>query len=60
VQQGVDLQRVQLLLGHEDLKTTQIYAHLRPEDDWEDVRAALSTSVTAARAAGAGPGLRAV
>jgi integrase len=60
VQQGVPLERVQLLLGHEDLKTTQIYAHLRPEDDWDDVRAALSTSVTAARAAGAGPGLRAV
>jgi integrase len=60
VQQGVPLERVQLLLGHEDLKTTQIYAHLRPEDDWGDVRAALSTSVTAARAAGAGPGLRAV
>lgn len=60
VQQGVPLERVQLLLGHKDLKTTQIYAHLRPEDDWDDVRAALSTSVTAARAAGAGPGLRAV
>lgn len=59
VQLGVPLERVQLLLGHEDLTTTQRYAHLRPEDDWDDVRAALSTSVTAARAA-ASPGLRAV
>jgi integrase len=52
VQQGVPLERVQLLLGHEDLKTTQRYAHLRPTDDWDQVRAALSTSLTAARAAG--------
>lgn len=53
VQLGVPLERVQLLLGHEDLKTTQRYAHLRPEDDWDDVRVALSTSLTAARAASA-------
>lgn len=59
VQQGVALERVQLLLGHEDLKTTQRYAHLRPEDDWAEVRAALSTSVTAVRVAAEGR-LRAV
>jgi integrase len=54
VQLGVALERVQLLLGHEDIKTTQRYAHLRPTDDWDQVRAALSTSLTAARAAGGG------
>ncbi len=50
VQQGIPLERVQLLLGHEDIKTTQRYAHLIPDDGWDEVRAALSTSVTAARA----------
>lgn len=52
VQQGIPLERVQLLLGHEDLKTTQRYAHLRPGDDWDEVRSALSTSGNAARAVG--------
>lgn len=60
VQQGVPLERVQLLLGHADYRTTQRYAHLRPEDGWDDVRSALSTSVTAAHAAARGSGLRAV
>lgn len=32
VQRGVDLYRVQALLGHEKYETTQIYAHLRPEE----------------------------
>jgi integrase len=31
VQQGVDLYRVQALLGHESFATTQRYAHLAPE-----------------------------
>ncbi len=58
VQLGVPLEQVQLLLGHEDLKTSQRYAHLVPTDGWEGVRAALSTSLTAARLAAAadGPG----
>ena len=50
VQQGVGLERIQLLLGHASYATTSIYAHLRPTDDFDEVRAALSTSVTAARA----------
>lgn len=50
VQQGVKLERVQLLLGHASYATTSIYAHLVPTDDFDEVRAALSTSVTAARA----------
>jgi integrase len=50
VQQGVPLERVQLLLGHASYATTQRYAHLVPTDDFDEVRAALSTSVTAARA----------
>ena len=64
VQQGVRLERVQLLLGHSSYATTQIYAHLVPTDDFDEVRAALSTSVTAARAAaaqiGPAPRLRAL
>jgi len=31
VMQGVDLPTVQQLLGHEDIQTTMIYAHLAPE-----------------------------
>jgi site-specific recombinase XerD len=50
VQQGVGLERIQLLLGHASYATSQIYAHLIPTDDFDEVRAALSTSVTAARA----------
>ena len=61
VQQGVSLERVQLLLGHASYATTAVYASLVPTDDWDEVRAALSTSVTAARAEAAkGPGLRAL
>jgi integrase len=60
VQLGVPLERVQLLLGHQDLTTTQRYAHLAATDGWDEVRAALSTSVTAARAAADGPRLRAI
>jgi integrase len=30
VQAGVDLERVQAILGHEDYRTTKRYAHLRP------------------------------
>lgn len=60
LQQGIPLERVQLLLGHEDIKTSQRYAHL-VRDDWDSVRDALSTSVTAARAAETGgPKLRAL
>lgn len=50
VQLGVPLEQVQLLLGHQDPKTTRRYAHLKPEQGWDGVRAALSTSLTAARA----------
>ena len=32
VQKGADLYRVKVLLGHEDLKTTQIYSHLQQEN----------------------------
>lgn len=60
VQQGVPLERVQLLLGHSSITMTQRYAHLVPTDDWDVVRAALSTSSMAARAAEAGPRLRAL
>lgn len=41
VQQGVPLERVQLLLGHESIKTTERYAKLIPDDGWSDVRTAL-------------------
>lgn len=37
VQRGVDLYRVQKLLGHRDLKTTQRYAHHYPESLRESV-----------------------
>jgi len=32
VQAGVDIYRVKELLGHSDIQTTMIYAHLRPSD----------------------------
>ena len=32
VQKGVSIYQVSKLLGHSDIKTTQIYAHLRNED----------------------------
>lgn len=60
LQQGIPLERVQLLLGHADIATSQRYAHL-VKDDWAAVRSALSTSLTAARAAETdGPKLRAL
>jgi len=37
VQKGVSLYVVKELLGHEDIKTTQIYAHLRRENLFEAV-----------------------
>lgn len=60
VQRGVSLERVQLLLGHASITMTARYAHLVPTDDWDEVRAALSTSETAARTATGGPRLRAL
>lgn len=60
LQQGIPLERVQLLLGHASVTTTARYAHL-VKDDWDAVRAALSGSVTAARVAeSGGPKLRAL
>jgi integrase len=60
LQQGIPLERVQMLLGHADIATTQRYAHL-VQDDWDAVRTALSSSVTAARAEeSGGPNLRAL
>jgi site-specific recombinase XerD len=32
VQQGTPLKVIQELLGHEDIKTTRIYAHIAPEN----------------------------
>jgi len=32
VQKGVSIYEVSKLLGHADIKTTQIYAHLRSDD----------------------------
>lgn len=47
--QGIPLKFVQELLGHADITTTQIYAHLRPED----IKSALSiTSITKVKNAG--------
>jgi site-specific recombinase XerD len=37
LQDGVSLFEVQKLLGHTDLKVTQIYAHLQPEQLHETV-----------------------
>ncbi len=43
VQKGVDLYKVQALLGHESYRTTQRYAHLQPEafgkvyDAWDEL-----------------------
>ena len=36
---GVDLYTISKLLGHEDISTTTIYAHLCPEDAIKEVRA---------------------
>lgn len=59
LQQGIAIERVQMLLGHSSVTTTARYAHL-VADDWDAVRQALSTSVTAARAEADGPNLRAL
>ena len=37
VQKGVSIYEVSKLLGHADIKTTQIYAHLRSDDLRNDV-----------------------
>ena len=37
VQHGVSIYQVSKLLGHADIKTTEIYAHLRAEDLRESV-----------------------
>lgn len=41
VQAGVSIERLQLLLGHESITTTQRYAKLRETDGWDEVRGAL-------------------
>jgi site-specific recombinase XerD len=38
VQKGVDMRRIQLLLGHKSITTTQIYAHLQNQDLHEAVK----------------------
>ena len=52
VQGGVDLRRVQILLGHKSLKTTERYAHLAPEH----LRQAVKVLDRGRRGAGLGAG----
>jgi len=46
VQKGVDLYRVQRLLGHRDGRMTQCYAHLAPENLREAIRVLDEKGVT--------------
>lgn len=52
VQLGIPIERLQLLLGHEDLKVTQRYARFADADGWDAVRDALMVSADARRSHG--------
>jgi site-specific recombinase XerD len=56
VQEGVPLYEVQQFLGHEDMQTTQRYAHLQPDrhDSVEAAWGRIGGALRAQREAGTG------